>query len=77
MPYCKALHNHLFVDVQGYYAPCCFYIDIYTDDYNVQFTKDYTYNLELHNKLKQIISKQDKLFHTQIKDYIPEIAKWI
>ena len=53
------------------------YIDIYTDDYNVQFTKDYTYNLELHNKLKQITSKQDKLLHTQIEDYIPELAKWI
>ena len=25
MPYCKALYNHLFVQVQGYYAPCCFY----------------------------------------------------
>jgi len=25
MPYCKALYNHLYVDVQGFYAPCCFY----------------------------------------------------
>jgi MoaA/NifB/PqqE/SkfB family radical SAM enzyme len=27
MPYCKALYNHLFVDVQGNFAPCCFYKD--------------------------------------------------
>jgi sulfatase maturation enzyme AslB (radical SAM superfamily) len=46
MPYCKALYNHLFVDVRGYFAPCCFYkekqkihnsemswIDFYNSDY--------------------------------------------
>lgn len=27
MPYCKALYNHWFVDVAGYYAPCCFYAE--------------------------------------------------
>lgn len=25
MPYCKALYNHLFVNVQGFYGPCCHY----------------------------------------------------
>lgn len=53
------------------------YVDIYTDDYNVQFIKDYSYNTELHSKLKQTTSNQDNLLNTKIQDYIPELAKWI
>ena len=53
------------------------YVDIYTDDYNVQFIKDYSYNTELHSKLKQTTSNQDNLLNTKIEDYIPELAKWI
>ena len=41
MPYCKALYNHLFVDVQGYYSPCCFYTEKKQYHYTDMSWKDF------------------------------------
>lgn len=51
------------------------YVNMYTDDYNVKFLKDYKYDPILYEKLKQKTISQDNILQNYIKDYIPELAK--
>lgn len=53
------------------------YISCFTNDYNINFIKNYKYDAELHNKLKNTTKRNDDLFGSNIKNYIPELAKWI
>jgi MoaA/NifB/PqqE/SkfB family radical SAM enzyme len=60
MPHCKALYNHLFVDVQGFYAPCCFYKEKKKHSYKDLSWHDYHNSDYMNSIRKNMLDGWDK-----------------